>query len=162
FAAMLTALLLFLMNPHAAGWYLLVITVAAGAGLVVRELRTAVPFIDLRVLGGNLPLLATYARALLTFTVSYAYLYGYTQWLEEGRGLSASVAGLVLLPMFLTGIVVSTTTGRRPGVRGKLLAGVAAQLVACGLLLAVDSATALWVIVGIAMIIGLPQGLNNL
>ena len=39
---------------------------------------------------GNLPLLATYARQLLALTVSYGFLYGYTQWLEAGRGLSAS------------------------------------------------------------------------
>src|SRR6185369_15848162 len=37
FAAMLTALLLFLMSPQAAHWYLLVLTAAAGAGLAVRE-----------------------------------------------------------------------------------------------------------------------------
>ena len=41
------------------------------------------------MLGGNLPLLATYARTRLTMTVSYSFLYGYTQWLEDTRGLSA-------------------------------------------------------------------------
>ena len=38
--------------------------------------------------------MATYGRNLLTFVVSYAFLYGYTQWLEDGRGLSPSAAGL--------------------------------------------------------------------
>jgi MFS family permease len=55
FAAMLISLLLFLMSPQPAHWYLLVITVATAAGLAVRELRGAEPFIDLRVLGGNTP-----------------------------------------------------------------------------------------------------------
>ena len=61
FAAMLTSLMLFLMSPQLAHWYLLMLTVATGAGLAVRELGVADPFIDLRVLGGNAPLLATYA-----------------------------------------------------------------------------------------------------
>ena len=72
------------------------------------------PFLDLRLLGGNLPLLATYARSLLAAITSYALLYGFTQWLEEGRGLSPQVAGLVLLPVFAAGIVVSSITGRSP------------------------------------------------
>jgi len=48
--------------------------------------------LDLRVLGRNGPLMATYGRNLLTFVVSYAFLYGYRQWLEDGRGLSPSAA----------------------------------------------------------------------
>jgi hypothetical protein len=76
----------------------------------------------------------------LTFIVSYAFLYGYTQWLQAGRGLSASVTGLVLLPMFLPVIIVSSTTGRRKEVRGKLLVGSTAQIVACAMLLLVHPA----------------------
>lgn len=112
FAAALVCLLLFLMNPGGGTWYLPVLTVAAAGGFTWRELRARQPFIDVRVLGGNLPILATYARALLAYVVSYAFLYGYTQWTQEGRGLSASQAGLVQLPLFATAIVVSTLTGR--------------------------------------------------
>jgi MFS family permease len=130
FVAMLTSLLLFLMRPQAAHWYLLVLAAAAAAGLAVPELRTPEPFIDLGLLGGNLSLLATFGRHQLTFVVSYTFLYGYTQWLEEGRGLSASAAGLVLLPMFLTAVIVATATGRRTEVRGRLLIGAIAQIVA--------------------------------
>jgi hypothetical protein len=53
--------------------------------------------LGVRVFSGNLPLLGTYARTVAAYTVSYAFLYGYTQWLEDGRGLTASVAGLMLL-----------------------------------------------------------------
>jgi MFS family permease len=162
FAAMLTALLLFLMSPHAAHWYLLVLAVAAAAALAARELRVTQPFIDLRVLGGNLPLLATYSRNFLTFVVSYAFLYGFTQWLEDGRGLSPSKAGLILLPMFLTGIVAAAVTGRRRDVWGKLVVGGVGQIVACALLLFVHGGTAIWLLVGIATIVGVPQGLNGL
>jgi MFS family permease len=160
FAAALTALLLFLMHPSR--WYLVVLAIAAGAGFAVRELRAAEPFIDIRVLGGNGPLIATYARNVLTFIVSYSFLYGYTQWLEAGRGLIPSGAGLLLLPMFGVAIVVASITGRHPAVRGKLVVGGLGQVVACALLLVVGADTPIWFLLGIAIIVGIPQGLNSL
>jgi MFS family permease len=162
FAVLLVSLLLFLMDPQAGHWYLLVVTACAGGGFVVRELRAPEPFIDLRVLAGNLPLVATYARSLLAYTVAYAFLFGYTQWMEQGRGLSASGSGLALLPLFVTGIVVAGLTGRRPEVRGKLLAGAVGQVAACLLLLLLGPASPIWLLVVIAVVLGVPQGLNNL
>jgi len=160
FTAMLTALLLFLM--HLTRWPLVVVAVAAGAALTVRELRVAEPFIDLRVLGGNVALLATYTRTLLTYTVGYAFIYGFTQWLEAGRGLNPSVTGLVMLPIFLTAIGVSALTGRRQEVRGKLLVGGVAQAAASGLLLVLDPGSAIWLLAGVALVVGVPQGLLGL
>ncbi|MFF7329847.1 MFS transporter [Streptomyces sp. NPDC008150] len=162
FASALVCLLLFLMNPGAGQWYLLVLTLAAASGFARRELRVAQPFIDIRVLGGNMPLLATYARALLTYVVSYAFLYGYTQWLEEGRGLSASQTGLVQLPLFATAIVVSTLTGRRQAVRAKLLVGAVGQIVACAMLLLLQAHSPVWLLLGVVLVLGVPQGLNSL
>ena len=162
FAVVLLTLLLFLMTPDTGHLYLLAITVLAGAALARRELRTTEPFLDLRVLGGNLPLLMTYARTLLTMTVSYGVLYGFTQWLEDGRGLSAAQTGLLLVPMFLIGIGVSAWTGRRPEIRAKLLVGTLAQLVACILLLTLSGQAAVWLLLVVVVVFGLPQGLNSL
>ena len=162
FAVTLVALLLFLMNPGTGDWYLLLITALGAAGFTVRELRAATPFIDLRVLGGNLPLVATYVRALLSYIVAYAFLYGYTQWLEDGRGLSASQAGLAQLPLFAVAIIVSTATGRRSEVRGKLVVGALGQIVACALMLLLHAGSAFWLLIAVAMMFGVPQGLNNL
>jgi sugar phosphate permease len=114
------------------------------------------------VLGSNAPLMATYGRNLLTFIVSYAFLYGFTQWLEDGRGVNPSQAGLVLLPMFLIAIVVSSLTGRRREVRGKLVVGSIAQIVACALLLLLDAGSSVWLLVLIVVVVGIPQGLNSL
>ena len=162
FAGTLTALLLFLMDLRAGHWWLLLLTAAAAAAFAVRELHVADPFLDLRVLGSNGPLMATYGRNLLTFVVSYAFLYGYTQWLEDGRELYPSAAGLVLLPMFAVAIVASVLTGRRRGVRGKLVGGSIAQLVACGLLLALHPTSPVWLLVLVSVIVGVPQGVNSL
>jgi MFS family permease len=162
FAGTLVASMLFLMKPLVAHWYLLVIAGVAGLVFVLRELRVGEPFIDLRVLGGNTPLLATYGRQVLAFTTAYAFLYGFTQWLEEGRSLSASVAGLVLLPMSLSAIMITAITGRRRQVRGKLIAGALLQVAACACLLLLGSHSDIWLLVALGVLIGLPQGLNGL
>lgn len=162
FAATLVSVLLFLMEPRAGAWWLLVVAVVAAAGFAARELTCTDPFLDLRVLRGEPALLATYARQLLAGTVSYAFLYGFTQWLEAGYGLSASGAGLVLLPMFGTAILVTAITGRRTAVRGKLIVGSIGQLVAAALILLLDGGSPLWLLLVVVLIAGVPQGLNGL
>ncbi|MYW93815.1 MFS transporter [Amycolatopsis rubida] len=162
FAGMLTALLLFLMNPHVKDLWVLGIALVAGALFAWRELRVAEPFIDLRLLGGNVPVLRTFLRTFLAYVVSYAFLYGYTQWLEEGRGLSASAAGLVLLPTFGFAIVVTTLTGRRPEVWRKLVVSGVFLTVCCGLLLFLDGSSPIWLLVVVGIVSGVPQGLTNL
>ncbi len=162
FAAMLISLLLFLMNLHLRDGYLLVIAAAAGAAFAARELRAPTPFIDLRVLGGNTPLLVTYGRALVAYVVAYSFLYGFTQWTQEGFGLSPFHAGLVQIPMFGVAIGVSIITGRRKGVRGKLLAGALGQVVACVVMLTLTGDSPVWMLILVALIFGVPQGLNSL
>ncbi|GGX38120.1 MFS transporter [Streptomyces noursei] len=162
FTLALTAFMLFLMNPRAATWYLPLIGLTAGLAFALRELRTSEPFIDLRVLRGNAPLLATYGRQLLAYTTSYAFLYGYSQWLEEGRSLSAQSAGLVLLPMSAAAVAITAITGRRTAVRGKLVVGSVVQLVGCAALLLADGSSPLWLLALIGAVIGIPQGLNGL
>jgi MFS family permease len=162
FAGSLVALLLFLMKPRPESWYLLLITLLAAVGFVVRELGYRDPFIDLRVLAGNVGLLVSYGRALLAYIVSYSFIYGFTQWLEDGRGLSAGQAGLVTLPMFGTAIVVSALTGRREQLRGKLIVAAVGQVIACALLLILHSASPIWLLLLVVLIAGIPQGLNSL
>ena len=162
FALTLVGLLLFLMHPGLAQLWALGIAVVAGAAFAGRELRTAAPFIDLRLLGGNLPLLATYARGLTAATTSYAFVYGFTQWLEQGRGQNATIAGLVLLPTFAIGIVVSTIFGRNPRVRVNLLVAGALQAVVSALLLLTAAGSSIWFLLGVTALLGIPQGLLSL
>jgi predicted MFS family arabinose efflux permease len=162
FAAMLSTFLLFLMGPSLNHTYLLLGTVLATAGFARRELHAADPFIDLQVFGGNLPLLATYLRQTLTYVLTYSFIYGFTQWLEEGRGLSASAAGLVILPVSLAAITSATLSGRRPEIRGKLLAGTVSLLAASAVLLTLDPHSPIWVLVVVGVLAGLPQGTNTL
>lgn len=162
FAVMLVSLLLFLMNLHLRDWYLLVVAAAVGTAFALRELRAPTPFIDLRVLGGNTPLLVTYGRALVAYVVAYSFLYGFTQWTEEGYGLTPLHSGLVQIPMFLVAIGVSIVSGRRKGVRGKLIVGALGQIVACVVMLMLTGDSPVWMLVLVAVVFGIPQGLNSL
>jgi MFS-type transporter involved in bile tolerance (Atg22 family) len=94
--------------------------------------------------------------------VSYSFIYAYTQWLEDGRGLSASGAGLATLPLFATGIVVSLITGRHTQVRGKLAVAAVGQIIGCALLLTLHAGAAIWLLLVVALVFGIPQGLNSL
>ncbi|MET9177561.1 MFS transporter [Kitasatospora aureofaciens] len=162
FAVFLLAAMLFVMKPSSALWYLPALAVLAGVGFALRETRARSPFIDLRALARNRPLLATYLRQVLGYTATYAFLYGYTQWLEEGRGLSAATAGLALLPLSLSALAVSSLTGRNPAVRGKLVIGAAVQTAACAALLLAGSASPLTLLVAVGVLAGVPQGLIGL
>jgi MFS family permease len=162
FVASLVALLIYLMEARTSLLWLPAITVVAGAAFVWWERRRDDPFVDVRVLAGNAPLVATYVRGFAASTVSYAFMYGFTQWMEEGRDLSASVAGLVLLATFATGLVVSSLTGRRPEIKGKITVGAITQVLVCVLLLLVHPDTGVWLLVVIALLTGIPQGLVNL
>ena len=162
FAVMLVSLMMFLTAPKLSEWYLPVLSAAAAVAFAKRELRVPEPFVDLRVLGGNLPLVTTYIRQFLGYTTSYAFLYGYTQWLEEGRGLHASAAGLVLLPLSVTALGVSSLTGRREAVRAKLLVGSAVQVVGCAGLFLVGSGSPVWLLLAVGAVLGVPQGLLGL
>ncbi|MGW2464930.1 MFS transporter [Streptomyces sp. NPDC001761] len=162
FAVLLIALMLFLMEPRTGRWYLPVLSAAAAAGFALRELRTPDPFIDLRVLGGNGPLLATYVRQLLGYTTAYAFMYGYTQWLEQGRGLGASTAGLALLPLSAAALTASALTGRREAVRAKLLTASVLQLVGCAVLFVIGDRSPFWLLLAVGVLLGVPQGLIGL
>jgi MFS family permease len=162
FAATFTGLLLFLMSPRISNLYLLLATALAMGAFAHRELHHTEPFIDLRVFGGNAPLLATYLRQTLTYILTYSFIYGFTQWLEEGRGLSASVAGLIILPISSTAIAVAWISGRSSEIRGKLVLGTVSMITATAALLLLNGNSALWLLVLTGMLAGIPQGINTL
>lgn len=162
FAITLISALLFLMNPGTSNIYLLIISIIIGVIFAIFELKIKNPFIDVRLLSGNKPMLLTYTRSVITATISYSMLYGYSQWLEKGRGLSPTHAGLLLLPMFLTAILVSRMTGKSPAIRLKLIVGSVVQSIALILLFFTNYKSPLVFLVVIVLLLGIPQGLLNL
>lgn len=162
FGVMLLSAMLVLLERRVELWPLLVLSAVAAVAFAWVEVRGADPFVDLRMLARNAPLVATYTRNLLTATVTYVFLFGYTQWLQDGRGLGPEEAGLVVVPTFAAAILVAVATGRRPGVRGKLVVGGLAQLAAVAAMLLLADDTPAYALVVLALLVGLPQGLLNL
>jgi MFS family permease len=114
----------------------------------------------MRLLVTNRGLTRTYVRQLCTQVVMYSLMYGVTQWLQDGKGLTAAVAGLVMLPMTGMSALVTAPVARRNVVRLPL---IIAALVALGVsitlrLLSVD--TALWIIVMVTVAFGVTVSLN--
>ncbi|WP_202867394.1 MFS transporter [Kribbella pittospori] len=162
FSATLVSLMLFLMQPQVSRWYLLVFTAAVGLAFVQVQLRVVEPFIDLQVLGGNRPLISTYIRQVLAMVGSYSFLYAFPQWLEDGHGLDAAAAGLLMLPLSVTAVLIIVITGRRARVRGKLVAGSIFLVVAATAPRFVDGHTALALLALVGVLAGLSSGLTGL
>ncbi|TVT53543.1 multidrug efflux MFS transporter [Amycolatopsis rhizosphaerae] len=161
FSAALLALLLFVMEPAVPRLYLLGAAVLLAAVFARVEWRSRKPFVDLRMLTANGPLLRTYLRQALAFLIVYAIMFGYVQWLESARGLSESSAGALLLPMSAVALLAAGASGRPQGLRGRLITNSLALLTGSALLLFLDTKTWLPVLVGVAAVFGLGQGLTS-
>lgn len=162
FAAALTAAMGFLMAPQPSRIGLVILALLLGGLFVRRELRVEGPFLDLRMLGQNRPLLFTYLRQFLGAFTSYSLLYGFTQWLEAGRGLNEVTTGLLIIPLSGSALAVTAWTGRSPALRGKLLVGSALQVLGGVLLLFAQDQSSLMFLGIVALIFGIPQGLVGL
>jgi MFS family permease len=147
-------------------WWLIPAWALVFALFVQWERRADEPFIDVRALARNRALSATLARTLLTYTAFYCVFFGIPQWLQYSRGMSATEAGLTMLPVAVVGIgstLFASRTYRRYGVRRTLTVGTCALLVGGLLLASVESSTApIVVLLLVAAVLGIPNGFNNI
>jgi MFS family permease len=158
FSVTMTALLSFLFSLPEANWLTLLISAAGCALLIFRELRTRRPFFDIRLLTTNLALTRTYIRIALLALCVYTVMYGLSQWLEAGQGLSAETTGLLLLPMSAISALIMPPLSRRNLVRGPLIASAATSLFASIGVLLLTVRTPMFWIVFITCIFGVTMG----
>ncbi|MFJ4030242.1 MFS transporter [Paenarthrobacter sp. NPDC089989] len=114
-------------------WYLLGAAVVIGALFAWRELRFNPPFLDLRLLGRNRPLLFIYLVFVVFSGVYYFAFFGLPQLLQEAGNYDAGLVGLLMLPLASMSVLVTPLTVRlieRFGVRGVLITGVLVLTVA--------------------------------
>ncbi len=107
-------------------WYLLGAATVIGALFAWRELRFQPPFLDLRLLGRNRPLLLVYLLFVVFSGVYYFAFFGLPQLLQEAGNYDAGVVGLLMLPLAALSVVVTPLTVRfieRFGVRSVLITG---------------------------------------
>ena len=158
FGGTITALLVFLMGLPHPDWIALSLAVVVGGGLVWRELRASHPFFDVRLLATNLALTRTYLRFALATLCVYTVLYGLTQWLQAGRGISAEEAGLLLLPMSAVSAVLIWPLSKRNLVRMPLVVAAVSCLAASAGVLALTTSTPIVWFVVITLVFGMTLG----
>ncbi|MGD9960804.1 MFS transporter [Nocardioides sp.] len=158
FAGTISATLVFLMTLPATNWIALGLAVTSAGLLGWWELRASEPFLDTRLLVTNLALTRTYLRYALTSLCAYTVLYGVTQWLQAGRGMSPQEAGLMLLPMSVLSALVAWPISRRNLVRSPLIVAAVSTFVGSLGVLALSSSTPLeWILI-ITLVFGLALG----
>jgi EmrB/QacA subfamily drug resistance transporter len=131
--------------------------VAALAGLVVTELRTRVPMLNLRLLGNRI-----FRSTSLVFLLSQCgytgYLFIMPEFLQQARGASALSSGLTTLPGAIglwTSSQVAARVYRRAGPRRMAVLGLAGvTVIFCLFGLTTGLATSAWVIRGLAFCSG--------
>ncbi|MBO1266640.1 MFS transporter [Arthrobacter cavernae] len=127
FVASLTLAMMALLNviPGYRWWLLGAATVVAGL-FAWRELRFRPPFLDLRLLGRNRPLLLVYLLFVVFSGVYYFVFFGLPQLLQEAGHYDAGLVGLLVLPLSAVSVVVTPLVVRfieRFGVRSVMIAG---------------------------------------
>ncbi|MES2169955.1 MAG: MFS transporter [Actinomycetota bacterium] len=161
FAGTITALLFFLGDLKHPAWWLLAVAVLVAVALVLWERRATRPMIDVRMLARRKPLQRTYLRQVLLSLGTYAMLYGVSQWMEQSRGLSASVVGLVLIPLSVLSIIVARFVSGRGWVRWPLILSGAALVAAAAVGALVTDTSPIWVLIGMSLLVGLTNGLGG-
>lgn len=142
-------------------WWML----AAGTGIAAlfawRELRFARPFLDLRLLGRNRPLLLVYLAFAIFSSVYYFVFFGLPQLLQESGGYDPGVVGLLMLPLAAMSVVATPWAVKamgRFGVRRVLLAGVLLLTVAAALMWLLTGTLAIPLVVVMTALMGIPYG----
>ncbi|MCO4273063.1 MFS transporter [Pseudarthrobacter sp. HLT3-5] len=114
-------------------WWLLGAATFIAALFAWRELRFRPPFLDLRLLGRNRPLLLVYLVFVVFSGVYYFAFFGLPQLLQEAGHYDAGLVGLLMLPLAAMSVLVTPVTVRlieRFGVRSVMIAGALILLVA--------------------------------
>jgi MFS family permease len=166
FSGMLASLLAFLLSLSSSPlWPLLPVALIATVLLVLRERGVAEPFLNVRMLAANRPLVGVYAQFAGVNIVFYAVFFSLPLWLEQVRGFDSSLAGLLLLPVAGVGILATPVAARlisRSGPGPALITGACMLTASSLLLLACNATTPVSVILAVGIVLGIPNGFNNL
>ncbi len=166
FSGTLTSLLIFLLalsgNPP---WELVPVFLILLLFLLFWEYRARTPFFNVKMLLSNRQLVRVYVQFAAVNFVFYSLFFGLPLWLERARGFSPAMSGLLMLPF--TGVGILTTFAaihilRRSGPRLALLLGALALSVGTLLLLSFESNSLIVLLLGVIVILGIPNGLQNL
>jgi MFS family permease len=142
-----------------------------GAGILLavlfiwRELRFDRPFLDLRLLGRNRPLLLVYLGFAVFSGVYYFAFFGLPQLLQEAGGYSPAIVGLLMLPLAAMSVVVTPLAVRgidRFGVKRVLIAGVVLLVAASAMMWLLTASFAVPLVLALTALLGVPYGVVSI
>lgn len=142
-------------------WWMLAAGTALAGLFAWREFRFSPPFLDLRLLGRNKPLLLVYLGFAVFSSVYYFVFFGLPQLLQEAGGYAPGVVGLLMLPLATMSVVATPWAVRaigKFGVRRVLIAGVVLLSAVAGLMWLLTGTLAIPVVVVLAALMGIPYG----
>lgn len=146
-------------------WWLLGAGTLLAVLFVWRELRFAPPFLDLRLLGRNRPLLLVYLGFALFSAVYYFAFFGLPQLLQEAGGYEPGVVGLLMLPLAAMSVVVTPLAVRaidRIGVKRVLVSGVVLLIVASATMWLLTASFAIPLVLALTAFLGVPYGVASI
>lgn len=162
FALSLGALFLATSQRVAPPWTGALLVAVMAALFVAVESRVESPLVDVRLLAATPALAWIYGRFFLAGLISYSMLILWPQWLQQGRGLTVSETGLVLVPMAVLAPVAAACAGRWLDHRVSLPVAHGAMWAGTSCLLVLNDSSSTWMLVGTAAVFAIPTGLLRL
>jgi MFS family permease len=142
-------------------WWLLGDGTVITALFVWRELGFSPPFLDLRLLGRNRPLMLVYVGFAVFNSVYYFVFFGLPPLLQESAGYNPGVVGLLMLPLAAASVLATPWAVRamgKFGVRRVLIAGVVLLAVAAALMGLLTGSLAIPLVLALTALMGVPFG----
>jgi EmrB/QacA subfamily drug resistance transporter len=131
------------------------------AALVLAELRTDGPLLNLRLVGDNRPFRTGVGVQFLTSAAFLGVLYLMPQFLQTARGFNALSSGLTTFPEALGAMASVQVIGRiypRIGPRRLQLVGLALLSLDVGCMALIDLSTPQWHITALMLVAGVSMG----
>jgi MFS family permease len=161
FSGTMIALMVFLMSLPNPDWVVFGVVFLLSFAFVCWEGQASQPFIDLRLLATNRPLILTYLRLALAMLCVYTVMYGVTQWLQIVKNISSADVGFIILPMSLVSILLTWLVSRRNLVCIPLITSAVACLIgSVGIFLFTTETPIIWIVV-ITAIFGITMGMST-
>lgn len=146
-------------------WWLLGAGTLIAALFVRRELCFSRPFLDLRLLGRNRPLMLVYLGFAVFNSVYYFVFFGLPQLLQEAGGYDPGLVGLLMLPLATMSVLSTPWAVRamgRFGVRRVLIAGVVLLATAAALMWLLTNSLAIPLVLVLTALMGVPYGVVSI
>lgn len=146
-------------------WWLLGAGTLMAALFVRRELCFSRPFLDLRLLGRNRPLMLVYLGFAVFNSVYYFVFFGLPQLLQEAGGYDPGLVGLLMLPLATMSVLSTPWAVRamgRFGVRRVLIAGVVLLATAAALMWLLTNSLAIPLVLVLTALMGVPYGVVSI